>query len=46
MSKIFENIQMPAAFTEELTTQTERLKETRVKIGEDIISPFEFLEIK
>ena len=42
MSKIFENIQMPAAFTEELTTQTERLKETRIKFGEDIISPFEF----
>jgi len=46
MSKIFENIQMPAAFTEELTTQTERLKETRAKFGEDIISPFEFLDIK
>ena len=42
MSKIFENIQMPAAFTEELTTQTERLKETRIKFGEDIISPVEF----
>ena len=42
MSKIFENIQMPAAFTEELTTQTERLKETRAKFREDIISPFKF----
>jgi len=42
MSKIFENIQMPAAFTEELKAQTERLKETREKFGEDIISPFKF----
>ena len=42
MSKIFENIQMPAAFTEELKAQIERLKETRTKFGEDIISPFKF----
>ena len=42
MSKIFENIEMPVAFTEELKTQTERLKETREKFGEDIISPFKF----
>lgn len=46
MSKIFENIQMPATFTEELKAQTERLKDVRTKFGEDIISPFEFLEIK
>ena len=44
MSKIFENIQMPAAFSEELKAQAERLKETRAKFGEDIISPFKFLE--
>jgi len=42
MSKIFENIKMPTAFTEELKTQTERLKETREKFGEDVISPFKF----
>ena len=45
MSKIFENIQMPAAFTEELKAQTERLRETRTKFGEDIISPFKFFDI-
>jgi len=44
MSKIFENIEMPAAFTRELETQTERLKENREKFGEDIISPFKFLD--
>lgn len=44
MSKVFENIEMPAAFTEELKAQTERLRETRTKFGEDIISPFKFLE--
>jgi len=42
MSKIFENIEMPAAFTEELKAQTERLKETREKFGEDMISPLSF----
>ena len=42
MSKIFENIQMPAAFSEELKAQTERLRETRAKFGDDIISPFKF----
>jgi phosphoenolpyruvate carboxykinase (GTP) len=42
MSKIFENIQMPAAFTEELKAQTERLKKASTKYGEDIISPFKF----
>jgi len=42
MSKIFENIQMPAAFSEELKAQTERLKEIRAKFGEDIISPLSF----
>jgi phosphoenolpyruvate carboxykinase (GTP) len=42
MSKIFENIQMPAAFTEELKAQTERLRETRAKFAEDTISPFQF----
>ena len=45
MSKIFENIQIPAAFTEELKAQTERLRETRTKFGEDIISPFKFFDI-
>jgi phosphoenolpyruvate carboxykinase (GTP) len=44
MSKIFENVEMPASFTEELKAQTERLKETRTKFGEDTISPFKFLE--
>ena len=43
MSKIFEDIQMPAAFSEELKAQTERLEETRSKFGENIISPFKFL---
>lgn len=42
MSKIFENIQMPAAFSEELKAQTERLKLAKTKYGEDIISPFKF----
>ena len=45
MSKIFENIEIPAAFTEELKLQAERLKETRTKFGDDIISPFQFLDI-
>jgi len=45
MIKIFENIEMPAAFTEELKAQAERLRETRTKFGEDIISPFKFLDI-
>jgi len=42
MSKIFKNIQMPAAFSEELKAQTERLKLAKTKYGEDIISPFKF----
>jgi len=42
MRKIFENIKMPIAFTEELKTQTERLEETREKFGEGIISPLSF----
>lgn len=42
MSKIFENIQMPAAFSEELKAQTERLKLAKTKYGEDMISPFKF----
>jgi len=42
MSKIFENVEMPAAFTEELKAQTERLKLAKIKFGEDIISPFQF----
>jgi len=42
MIKIFENIEMPAAFTEELKAQIERLKKTRAKFGDDIISPFDF----
>ncbi len=45
MRKIFENIQMPAAFTEELKAQTERLKYVRTKFGEEAISPFQFLDI-
>ena len=44
MSKIFENIKMPAAFTQELKAQIERLKEARAKFGEDVISPLEFLD--
>lgn len=44
MRKIFENIQMPAFFTEELKAQTERLKLAKTKYGEDIISPFKFLD--
>ncbi len=44
MSKIFENIQMPAAFTEELKAQTERLKLAKTKYEEEIISPFKFLD--
>ncbi len=43
MSKIFENIKMPSAFTEELKEQIERLKKARTKFGEDIIPPFQFL---
>jgi len=43
MNRIFENIDMPAGFIEELRTQTERLREIRTKFGEDIISPFQFL---
>src|SRR5665648_785142 len=42
MSKIFEKVEMPAAFREELKAQTERLRETRAKFREDIISPFKF----
>jgi len=42
MSKIFENIQMPEAFNEELKAQIKKLRETKTKFGEDIISPFQF----
>jgi len=42
MSRIFENINMPAAFTEELKAQIERLKGIKTKFKEDIISPFQF----
>jgi phosphoenolpyruvate carboxykinase (GTP) len=42
MSKIFKNIQMPAAFSEDLKAQTERLKLSKTKYREDIISPFKF----
>ena len=42
MSKIFENVKIPAAFTEELKAQIRRLKKVRTKSGEDTISPFEF----
>ena len=45
MSKIFENIKMFSDFTKELRSQTERLRETRTKFGEDIISPFKFLDV-
>lgn len=45
MSKIFENVKMPAAFTRELKAQNERLKKARKKFGVDIISPFKFLDI-
>lgn len=45
MSKIFENIKMPSDFTKELRAQTKRLRETRTKFREDIISPFKFLDI-
>jgi len=45
MSKIFENIEIPAAFSKELKAQTERLKLAKTKYGEDIISPFKFLDI-
>jgi phosphoenolpyruvate carboxykinase (GTP) len=44
MSRIFENINMPVTFTQELKAQIERLKEARTKFEEDIISPFEFLD--
>jgi len=44
MSKIFENIKMPAAFSEELKAQTERLKSAKIKYGEGTISPFKFLD--
>ena len=42
MSEVFKNVKMPSAFTKELKVQTEKLKETKVKFGEDIISPFKF----
>jgi phosphoenolpyruvate carboxykinase (GTP) len=42
MSRIFENMKMPVTFTEELKAQIERLKKTRTKFEQDIISPFEF----
>ena len=45
MIKIFENIEMPAAFTEELKAQNERLKLAKAKYGEETISPFKFLDI-
>lgn len=45
MSKIFENIKMPSDFTKELRSQTKRLRGIRTKFGEDIISPFKFLDI-
>ena len=44
MSKIFENIKMSAVFTKELKAQTERLRKARTKFGEEVISPFKFLE--
>jgi len=45
MIKIFESIEMPAAFTEELKSQIERLRETRTRFKEETISPFKFLDI-
>ena len=43
MSRIFENINMPVTFTQELKAQIERLKEARAKFEEDVISPFRFV---
>ncbi len=45
MKRIFENTQMPEAFIKELKAQIERLKLAKTKFGEDIISPFQFLDI-
>jgi len=42
MSKIFENVEMPEAFNEELKAQITRLKESRTKFGEDVIPLSEF----
>jgi hypothetical protein len=42
MSRIFENINMPVTFTQELKAQIERLKEAREKFQKEIISPFDF----
>ena len=42
MSKIFENIKMQVSFAEELKEQIERLKKTRTKYGEELISHFKF----
>jgi len=44
MKKIFENIEMPEAFNKELKNQIIGLKEAKEKFGQEIISPFEFLE--
>jgi len=42
ISKIFENVEMPEAFNEELKAQITRLKESKTKFGEEIISPLSF----
>ena len=44
MVKIFEHIDMPFVFNEEMKAQIERLKEASAKHGEEIISPFDFLD--
>jgi len=44
MIKIFGHIDMPSAFNEELKSQILRLQEAREEYGEEIISPFKFLE--
>jgi len=43
MSKIFKNVKMPFAFSEELKAQIRRLKLARTKFGEGVIPPLEFL---
>jgi len=42
MIKIFEQIEMPAVFNNELKAQILRLQETKEEFGKEIISPFDF----
>ena len=42
MIKIFEQIEMPAVFNNELKAQILRLQETKEEFGKKIISPFDF----